>query len=621
MPSPSLPPSAAATSSEIAEPVLAPLDSFARRHHGQTEADLRAMLEVVGIGSVDALIEQTIPRNIRLDGPMRLEGLDDAAPLGESAASTKLKAYADQNRPMTSMIGMGYHGTITPPVILRNVLENPNWYTPYTPYQAEIAQGRLEALLNFQTMVSDLVGLPLAGASLLDEATAAAEAMAMCFNIARQKKSRFFVADDCHPQTIAVVRTRARGLGIEVVVGKAEGWLSLGFEEEDVCGILLQYPATDGRIHDYAALTAKAHEHGALVVAATDLLACCLITPPGEWGADIAVGSAQRFGVPMGYGGPHAAFLATREKYARKMPGRLIGVSQDAHGHPALRMAIQTREQHIKRDKATSNICTAQALLANIAGFYAVYHGPDGLKAIARRVHRLTGAAAEGLRGLGYEVVATKVFDTLAVRFRSADVLIDAAAERGINLRKLDETTVALSLDETTTRQDLRELFAVFAFDSKKNQTLSSVETLAQGFESEIENRKSEILTHPVFNRYHTEHEMLRYLQRLVSRDYGLTHGMIPLGSCTMKLNAAAEMIPVTWAGFADLHPYCPPEQAPGYARLFADLESWLATITGFAAVSLQPNAGSQGEYAGLLAIAGWQKARGQGHRNVCLIP
>ena len=388
MPDPSNPTPTDTACPQAAGGSLAPLDTFARRHHGQTDADLRAMLDVVGVGSLDALIEQTVPKDIRLDTPMQLEGLDDAAPLGEWGALAKLKAYAETNRPMTSMIGMGYHGTITPPVILRNVLENPNWYTPYTPYQAEIAQGRLEALLNFQTMVSDLVGLPLAGASLLDEATAAAEAMAMCFNVARQKKAKFFVADDCHPQTIAVVKTRAEGLGIEVVTGSPR-MESVGFESEDYCGILLQYPNTYGAIEDYTSLTAQAHEHGALVVAATDLLACCLITPPGEWGADIAVGSAQRFGVPMGYGGPHAAFLATQEKYARKMPGRLIGVSKDVHGNLALRMAIQTREQHIKRDKATSNICTAQALLANIAGFYAVYHGPDGLKRIARRVHEL----------------------------------------------------------------------------------------------------------------------------------------------------------------------------------------------------------------------------------------
>lgn len=588
------------------------------------------MLDAVGVGSVEALIDQTIPQDIRLDGPMRLEGLDDAAPLGESAALEKLRAYADANQPMTSMIGMGYHGTITPPVILRNVLENPNWYTPYTPYQAEISQGRLEALLNFQTMVSDLVGLPLAGASLLDEATAAAEAMAMCFNVARQKKAKFFVAHDCHPQTIAVVRTRATGLGIDVVVGDTD---TFDPAPEDFCGILLQYPATDGCINDYAALTARAHEHGALVVAATDLLACCLITPPGEWGADIAVGSAQRFGVPMGYGGPHAAFLATQEKYARKMPGRLIGVSKDAHGNLALRMAIQTREQHIKRDKATSNICTAQALLANIAGFYAVYHGPEGLRAIAQRVRSLTVALVEGLWALGYEITAGEFggefFDTVCVHIKpgSAQELVNDAESQGLNFRDFnDGQRVGISLDEKTTIDHVVKIWNLFV--GEKQQVNFTVEEMLTDKNVKWEPnmpdwmaRNSSYLQHPVFNQYHTEHEMLRYLQRLVSRDYGLAHGMIPLGSCTMKLNAAAEMIPVTWEGFGNLHPYCPPQQAQGYAKLFEDLESWLATITGFAAVSLQPNAGSQGEYAGLMAIRAYHDAHGDTQRTHCLIP
>ncbi|MEM6459424.1 MAG: aminomethyl-transferring glycine dehydrogenase [Planctomycetota bacterium] len=605
----------------VASP-LTDLDTFERRHHGLPEADEQAMLDVVGVGSVDVLIEQTVPRDIRLDGPLRLAGLSDETPLGESAALARLREYAERNEVKTSLIGMGYHGTITPPVILRSVIENPNWYTPYTPYQAEIAQGRLEALLNFQTMVSDLVGLPLAGASLLDEATAAAEAMAMCFSIGRQKKRRLYVAEDCHPQTVSVVRTRAEGLGIEVVVGSPR-MESVGFEGEDYCGVLLQYPATDGRVGDYAALTAKAHEHGALVVAATDLLACCLITPPGEWGADIAVGSAQRFGVPMGYGGPHAAFLATQEKHARKMPGRLIGVSKDAHGDPALRMAIQTREQHIKRDKATSNICTAQALLANVAGFYAVYHGPDGLRAIARRVHDLTRAAAAGLTKLGYEVGGGPYFDTIAVRFRSADALVEAAAGHGLNLRKLDDTTVGLSFDETTTPGTLERVFAAFAFGSGQDRMLPPVEQLADSDEAgeRPQPRTSEFLRHEVFNRYHTEHELLRYLQRLVSRDYGLAHGMIPLGSCTMKLNAANQMIPVTWPGFGDLHPFAPAEQTAGYRQLFDNLESWLAEVTGFAAVSLQPNAGSQGEYAGLMCIRAYHHANGDTRRTKCLIP
>ena len=595
------------------------------------------MLDTVSVDRLEQLIDRTVPDDIRLTQPLRLAGLDPVTPLSETAALAKLRSYADRNRPMVSMIGMGYYGTITPPAILRNVLENPRWYTPYTPYQAEIAQGRLEALINFQTMVSDLVGLPLAGASLLDEATAAAEAMAMCFNIGRQKKARFLVAGDCHPQTLAVVRTRAAGLGIEVIemaVGNsafesaaagqsAEGDLRLpdsGFE--GVCGVLLQYPTTDGRVEDYRSLTESAHAAGALVVAATDLLACCLLPPPGEWGADIAVGSSQRFGVPMGYGGPHAAFLATHEHHARKMPGRLIGVSQDAAGRPAFRMAIQTREQHIKRDKATSNICTSQVLLAITAGFYAVYHGPEGLRRIAERVHRLTAAAAQGLRDLGYEVTSERFFDTITVKFRSADALLAAAADHGINLRKIDATTVGLSLDQTTTSAQLRELFSAFAFDSGKDQTLSSIDTLSDRLVDPIEKRETGYLRHPIFQKYHTEHDLLRYANRLIAMDYGLADGMIPLGSCTMKLNAAAEMIPITWPGFADLHPFCPDDQAAGYRQLIADLQAWLAEITGFAAVSLQPNAGSQGEYAGLMAIRAYHLAQDpQQPRTVCLIP
>ncbi|MBB6429697.1 aminomethyl-transferring glycine dehydrogenase [Algisphaera agarilytica] len=623
-----MPPTAASNSTPAT--AFAPLDTFPRRHMGFSEADLQTMLDTVGVGSMDALIEQTVPRDIRLDGPLKLDGLDDAQPLGESAALAKLQAYADENQPMTSMIGMGYHGTITPPVILRNVLENPLWYTPYTPYQAEISQGRLEALLNFQTMVSDLVGLPLAGASLLDEGTAAAEAMAMCFNIARQKKKKFFVAEDCHPQTIAVVKTRAEGLGIEVEVGAAG---DADLESKEYSGILLQYPATDGDISDYSSVAEHAHEHGALVVAATDLLACCLITPPGEWGADIAVGSAQRFGVPMGYGGPHAAFLATQEKYARKMPGRLIGVSKDVHGNLALRMAIQTREQHIKRDKATSNICTAQALLANIAGFYAVYHGPEGLKAIAERTHALAKSFASAINqgdrhGNNFLIASTSFFDTVSVTWRDpsslgdgADLSVTAqhAVNHGYNVRLADTDTLIFSFDETHTLDDVWEAIHICYGDEKAEYDWSNLAD--SGGLDDFTSRKSDYLTHPVFNRYHTEHEMMRYLQRLVTRDYGLCHGMIPLGSCTMKLNAAAEMIPVTWPGFADLHPYCPTDQAQGYAKLFEDLESWLAEITGFAGVSLQPNAGSQGEYAGLMAIRSYHHANGDTQRTKCLIP
>ncbi len=592
---------------------LAPLDTFPRRHHGQTDADDAAMLASVGVSSIDELIDRTVPTDIRLDRALRLEGLDEG--LGEHAALAKLRTIAEQNTVATSMIGMGYHGTVTPPVILRNVLENPLWYTPYTPYQAEISQGRLEALLNFQTMVSDLVALPLAGASLLDEATAAAEAMAMCHGIARGKKPRFFVADDCHPQTIAVVKTRAEGLGIEVVCGSPR-MESVGFESEDFSGVLLQYPNTYGAIEDYAALAAKAHEHGALVVAATDLLACCLIKPPGEWGADIAVGSAQRFGVPMGYGGPHAAFLATKNEYARKMPGRIIGVSKDAHGNLALRMAIQTREQHIKRDKATSNICTAQALLANVAGFYAVWHGPEGLKKIAERVQHHAAYVACCLLDHGFKLRSKSFFDTVTVEVKDVEHVLAKATEKGILVRRIDDTTISISCDETTDLKLARH--AIMATGSGV-MPYSVKDSLLDWLRSSY--RTSPYLRHPVFNSYHTEHEMLRYLQRLVSRDYGLAHGMIPLGSCTMKLNAAAEMIPVTWDEFANLHPYCPAEQAKGYAELFRDLESWLAEITGFAAVSLQPNAGSQGEYAGLMCIRAYHHARGDQQRTVCLIP
>ena len=588
---------------------VTPNDSFIPRHLGPSPTDVDAMLERIGCTSLDDLVNQTVPADIRLKKP-----LDLPRALGESDAITRLKQIADKNTLNRSMIGMGYHGTITPAPILRNILENPLWYTAYTPYQPEISQGRLEALLNFQTMVSDLTGLPLANASLLDEATAAAEAMAMCHAIARHKKPVFHVANNCHPQTIAVVKTRAKTMGIEVKLfdGNARGLQSPCFD--DACGVLVQYPTTDGRIEDYAPLADRVHEAGALLVAACDILALVLLKPPGQWGADIAVGSTQRFGVPMGFGGPHAAYMATHDEHARKMPGRIVGVSKDAHGNPAYRLAIQTREQHIKRDRATSNICTAQVLLAVIAGMYAVYHGPDGLKRIARHVRDTADTVARGLKQLGFTVADTPRFDTVRVETDHADAILAKAESLGINLRKLDDRTLSISVDETTSPTDLNNLFEAFGGSAP---THTPVKPSAPGpFE-----RTDRILTHPVFNAYHSEHEFLRYTTRLAAKDITLANSMIPLGSCTMKLNAASEMLPITWPAFADLHPYAPKDQTEGYAELFRDLEAWLAEITGFAAVSLQPNAGSQGEYAGLLAIKRYHEAQGDTQRNACLIP
>jgi glycine dehydrogenase len=515
---------------------------------------------------------------------------------------------------------MGYYDTITPPVIQRNILEHPGWYTQYTPYQAEIAQGRLEALLNFQTMVSDLTALPLANASLLDEATAAAEAMAMARAIAGGEGSKelaFFVAQDCHPQTIAVVKTRARSMGIPVVVGNP---ISADFSKQSLCGVLLQYPTTDGRIVDYADTVKRAHDAGAVVVMAADLLALTLIKPPGELGADIAVGSTQRFGVPLGFGGPHAAYMATKAEHARKMPGRLVGVSKDSNGNPALRLAIQTREQHIRREKATSNICTAQVLLAVMAGMYAVYHGPKGLRRIADRVHTLTRALATGLERLGHSVGGERFFDTIRLTPNGlpAASVLSAARAAGYNLRDYGDGSVGISLDEAATRGDVEALIECFAGGATMRL---NVDELAEGSKFEISNRKSAYLAHPVFNTYHSETELLRYITKLQSRDLSLTHSMIPLGSCTMKLNATSEMIPVTWPEFGRIHPFAPADQTKGYQKLFNDLETWLAEITGFAATSLQPNAGSQGEYAGLLAIRGYHESRGDTHRDVCLIP
>jgi len=599
--------------------MLSPTDTFVRRHIGPTDEEAAGMLGTLGYKTLEELTAATVPASIRLS-----KGLTIGSERGEHELLAELKGIAAQNQVFRSCLGMGYYDTITPGVILRIIMENPGWYTQYTPYQAEIAQGRLEALLNFQTMVSDLTGLAVANASLLDEATAAAEAMAMCFAAAggtEGTKKRFYVAEDCHPQTIAVVQTRARSMGVAVTVGPAE---KADFAKGDLCGVLVQCPTTDGRIECYEGVTKAAHEAGVLMVAATDLLALTLIKPPGEWGhggADIAVGSAQRFGVPMGFGGPHAAFMAVKQELVRKMPGRLVGVSRDARGKNAYRLAIQTREQHIKRERATSNICTAQALLAIMASMYAVYHGPEGLKKIAERVHGLTQALRVGLLRLGHGINEDLVFDTLRVQVkgRSAAEVVKAAATRKINVRDFGDGSVGVSLDETADRALIADLLA--AFGGTGSESIEELAGKANLGLPPVFERKSAYLTHPIFNTHHSETELLRYIFTLQSRDLSLAHSMIPLGSCTMKLNATSEMIPVTWPEFGRLHPFAPAEQTKGYARVFADLEKWLSEITGFAAVSLQPNAGSQGEYAGLLVIRAYHEARGQGARNVCLIP
>ncbi len=598
---------------------LDPTDTFPRRHLGPTEADIQEMLATLGLQSLNALVDATVPEGIRLSKPLSL-----GPPRGEHEVLGELRRLAGRNQVFRSLIGMGYHDCVTPPIIQRNVLENPGWYTQYTPYQAEIAQGRLEALLNFQTMVADLTGLPLANASLLDEATAAAEAMSMCRSIARQEtgeeKTAFFIAEDCHPQTIAVLRTRAEPLGVRLQVGPGQ---EVDFSGREFFGILIQYPATDGSIRDYQPLIERAHAAGALVVIATDLLALTLLRPPGELGADISVGSSQRFGVPLGFGGPHAAFLSAKEAYARQLPGRIVGVSRDAGGKTAYRLALQTREQHIRRDKATSNICTAQVLLAVMAGMYAVYHGPDGLRRIAERVHTMAVALAEGLRRLGREAGKAPFFDTVRVK-ANHDVwerILGRAHARRINLRRFQDDSICIALDEVTTVEEVQALFEIFAGDKPVSFTVEDlVGTVTVGF-SDALTRTSKYLTHEVFNRYHAEHEMLRYIHRLQSRDLSLVHSMIPLGSCTMKLNATTEMIPVTWPEFSGLHPFAPEEQTRGYQEVLKQLEGWLAEITGYAAVSLQPNAGSQGEYAGLMAIRAYHRHRGQGHRDICLIP
>jgi len=584
-------------------------DQFVRRHIGPNADETNKMLEFLGHKNLDELIDAAVPKKIRLGKKLNLP-----AARSEFDALAELRRVASENKVFRSFIGQGYYDTITPPVIQRNVLENPGWYTQYTPYQAEISQGRLEALLNFQTMVSELTALDIANASMLDEATAAAEAMTMSLRL-RDGRNIFFISETCHPQTIEVVRARAHALDIEVVIGNHENF---SFTEK-VFGALVQYPDTFGAIHDYSGFAEKAHAAGAMLTVATDLLALTLIRPPGEFGADIAVGSAQRFGVPLGYGGPHAAFFATRDEFKRQMPGRIVGVSKDTRGKPALRLALGTREQHIRREKATSNICTAQALLANMASLYACYHGPEGLKQIAQRVHALTQILAAGLAKLGHKVSAQNYFDTIRVELagKSAAEILKIAEAHRMNFHLIDEKTIGISLDETTGATDVAEIWQIFNGDKAPAFTIAELAPA----NSQFAIRNSQFLQHSVFNRYHSETEMLRYIKRLESRDLSPTASMIPLGSCTMKLNAAAEMFPVSWPEFAKIHPFAPVKQTRGYQILFQQLEDWLAEITGFAGISLQPNAGSQGEYAGLLVIRAYHESRGDTHRNVCLIP
>jgi glycine dehydrogenase len=596
------------------EPFLHP-DAFVRRHLGPREEEIGEMLEFLGFTSMEAFIDATLPAQIRTGRPLRLP-----AARTEFELLADLKKIASNNTIFRSFIGMGYSDCITPPVIQRNILENPGWYTQYTPYQAEIAQGRLEALLNFQTMVLELTGMEIANASLLDEATAAAEAMTFAHGIVgKTGRGKFFVSSECHPQTIAVLRTRAEPLHIELVVGDHQA-----FEfDETFFGGLAQFPATDGTLYDYERFIDQAHGAGAMVTVAADLMSQVLFRPPGECGADVVVGSTQRFGVPLGYGGPHAAYFATREKFKRQMPGRLVGISKDAQGRPAYRLALQTREQHIRREKATSNICTAQVLLAIMASMYAVYHGPEGLKKIAGRIHLLALILAHGLRKLGYEIGSEDFFDTVRVELgnESAPDLVRLAQSHGVNLRLIGPSSVGIALDETVTESELDLLLRIFHRDGSPRFTAADLEGEVEGVISEKWGRSTRFLEHPVFNRYHSETEMLRYLRRLESRDLSLTTSMIPLGSCTMKLNATAEMFPVSWPEFSRIHPFAPLSQTEGYQELFRQLEEWLAEITGFAGVSLQPNAGSQGEYAGLLAIQKYHAHAGQGRRNICLIP
>jgi glycine dehydrogenase len=598
----------------VRAPSLAELEdrsAFERRHVGPSAEDQAAMLSALGYESRAALIDAVVPPAIRRAQPM-----DIGAPLAEAEALAQLRAIARKNRVFKSFIGQGYYGTNTPGVIQRNIFENPAWYTAYTPYQPEISQGRLEALLNFQTMVAELTGMAIANASMLDEATAAAEAMTLCLRSTKSKSRRFAVASDVLPQTIDVIRTRAAPLGIEVVVAAPETLASL-----EAFAALVQYPGAEGEVRDYTALAVAVHGRGSHLVVAADLLALALLKPPGEWGADVVVGSAQRFGVPMGFGGPHAGFLATRDELKRSMPGRLVGVTVDAQGGPAYRLALQTREQHIRREKATSNICTAQVLLAVMASMYAVYHGPRGLERIARRVHRLASILRAGLARLGFQVEGNAYFDTLTVATGDkTEPIVERSQEVGFNFRRVDGNRLGISLDETTTREAVEMVWQVFAGE-RPAFTAAELDATAGDAIPATMRRASPFLTHAVFNRFHSETEMLRYLRHLADKDIALDRSMIPLGSCTMKLNATSEMMPVGWPEFAHMHPFAPASQCTGYREMITSLERMLVEATGYAAVSLQPNAGSQGEYAGLLVIKAWHESRGEGHRNVCLIP
>lgn len=591
--------------------------AFLERHIGPNDAEIAHMLHVVGHASLDAMTDAIVPGSIKSAQPLALP-----APINEEEALAKIRAVADRNQVFRSFIGQGYYGTHTPKVILRNILENPAWYTAYTPYQAEISQGRMEALINFQTMVTDLTGMEIASASLLDEGTAAAEAMTLAKRSAKSKSNTFLVAGDTHPQTLEVLATRAEPLGITVELVRSTDAFHEKLAAGDYFGVLVQYPASSGWIADWAKDADAIHAHNALFVVATDLLALTLLKPPGEMGADIVVGNSQRFGVPFGFGGPHAAFMACRDAYKRSMPGRLIGVSVDAEGKPAYRLTLQTREQHIRREKATSNICTAQVLLAVMASMYAVYHGPEGLARIASRVARLTAILADGLRTLGYPAVHASAFDTLCVEPGDArDAILARARAARLNLRVRGNGSLCVSLDETTTRADIEALWAVFAGEGVALPSVDALDASAPSLIPDALRRSSDFLTHPVFNTHHSEHELLRYMRALSDKDLALDRTMIPLGSCTMKLNATAEMIPVTWPEFGNIHPFAPVEQSQGYTQLIDELEAMLVECTGYDAVSLQPNSGAQGEYAGLLAIRAYHRARGEGHRDICLIP